>query len=98
MPTMPSSSAVDAAMTISVIVNARGAADASSRSWSVRVCASARFGSTDFTALRTAAVNARGGVAVRTTYVMTSIAGQTSRVAKIGTYIFATWLGSVREM
>src|SRR5712671_2156489 len=98
MPTMPRSSAVVAAMTMRIIVNTRGAAALSRKSCSVRTCASARFGSIDLTAARAALASARGGVDVRTTYVMTSTAGHTSRVANIGTYIFGTWLGSVREM
>src|SRR3954462_10487140 len=98
MPMRPRSSAVVAAMTMSHIVNARGAAAASGSSCSVRTCASARLESIDLTAARAAFVRASGGVDVRTTYVMTSIAGQMSRVANIGTYIFGTWLGSVREM
>src|SRR5215467_14864154 len=84
----PSSSAVLAAITISTIVNARGAAAASTRSCSERISASARFGSTVLAAAREAAASSIGGTDVRTTNVIASTAGHTSRVANIGTYIF----------
>src|SRR5215470_422460 len=88
MPMTPSSSVALAAIRIRTIVNARGAAAASTRSCRLRVSVSARFGSTVLTAARAAAASPLGGTDVRTTNVIASTAGQTSRVANIGTYIF----------